>query len=231
MLARTLIAAAMLAAAGAAPASAAVFYQATVTSEGGIAAFRGSPFTDPRYFATGSIWVGVDTGQLLGGLWMVDATEARLWWDRYYDANGEPFDYLDGNEYFYSPACTVDAAAPDCRSGALHVRLGPNTLRADFVQPQGFNRCYPFNGVYLVDCAVSYAFSFAIADLDAAAPDGTPVTFSFYDSGPPEAVPEPATWALLLTGFAFTGTALRRRGRARRATGSSTRNPLPMPGL
>ena len=31
---------------------------------------------------------------------------------------------------------------------------------------------------------------------------------------PPSAVPEPATWAMMITGFGLAGTALRRRNRA-----------------
>ena len=71
-----------------------------------------------------------------------------------------------------------------------------------------------FNGVTIANLSIVSGATFAIrwADLDAEnADDGLAIDDVSVAAAPVSAVPEPASWALMLTGFALTGTMLRRR--------------------
>ena len=210
MLARhAAIAAALLAAA--APSSAAIIYQTSTAFSGG-QAFLSDYLTVPQVLTSGSTWVGVSLGTIDYGGWTIDGEEAKLWWEPIPTDDGE-IPYLNGNEYLWSPTCSSTLGAPACSDGgALSTLLSGNLLRGDLSVPPSFNTCYPFNGVYYVDCADSFTVNGVAVDLSVLArvADGTSVTFTFYDADP-TVVPEPAAWAMMIAGFGLVGAALRRR--------------------
>ncbi len=190
-----------------APAQATLIYQGAAPSLGGIAELYDGVY-DPAVGATGSLWVTIDQGSFSYAEWTLDGEQQILWWDQYYDDDGNPVPYLNGNEYYYSPTCNVTPGAPSCGSAPLTVTLlAPRLLRIDFVRPTGYNNCEPYPGQG--DCATSYSIPGANFGFDALAAGTT--TFRILDTNP---VPEPAVWLMLVGGFGLVGGVLRQGRRA-----------------
>ena len=194
----------------AAPAGAAILYQSTVTTTGGVASFD-DLIVKPSVIATGSTWIALSGGTIISASWFIDGEIAKNWWEIIgEDVDGNPEIYLNGNEYLYSNGCAVSPSTPICTSGpSFRSRLRNNIVRIDFIAPTSYDNCVPFNGIFNVDCAVLYRLDGARFEVLAA---GTgDVTLTISDSRIAGAVPEPGSWALLIAGFGLVGAALRRR--------------------
>jgi len=197
-------------------AEAAIIYQSTLTGAGQPVTF--SDFLGPpAYAGAGSVWLEVTGGTITGAEWRMEGEYAKYWWELISeDDAGNQEIYLNGNEYMYSNGCTVTPAAPTCGApDSLLSRLHNNRLRIDFAPPESFNNCFPFNGVFNQDCAVIHG-PFGAAFTVEAVGTGT-ITLSIHDTAIAGAIPEPATWAMLIAGFGLTGAARRRRVHPRRA--------------
>jgi hypothetical protein len=157
------------------------------------------------------VWVQSSAGPLIGSYWNVDGQRQANWWEPFYDSDGNETRILNGEEYLWDPQCATDLSSPTCSApGVLQLDMGNTLLKGVFTPPHGFDFCDPFPGYY-IDCRVSYSITDFEFFVSAATPDSRPVTFTFYDSTP---VPEPASWALMIAGFALVGSALRQRRRA-----------------
>jgi hypothetical protein len=118
--------------------------------------------------------------------------------------------FLNGNEYIYSNGCSVTPGAPSCGfAGNFRSQLKNNKIRVDFTAPVSFNKCFPFDGNLNSDCSAIFYLYGANFSIEATGPG--PVTLTISDTRIAGAVPEPASWALLIAGFGLTGAALRRR--------------------
>lgn len=193
---------------GAPPASAAILYQSTMAPVKGVVTFDDSTQA-PSVYKTGSIWIGITGGRLDGADWSIFGEFSKLWWEQVYDEFGNPEPYLNGNEYFYWNGCTVSRAAPTCQAGpSFRSQLHNNTVRIDFIAPKSFNHCFPFDGVYDVDCAA--IFNLQGANFFVQASGLEDVTLTISDTHIAGAIPEPAGWAMLVAGFGLVGAMLRR---------------------
>jgi hypothetical protein len=195
----------------AAPAAeAAILYQSTLSAGGATVAFS-DLLQRPQVATTGSTWIGISGGTITAAEWRVEGEYAKYWWELIgEDDAGNQDIYLNGNEYIYSNGCSVTPGAPTCGSaGNFLSRLHNNRLRIDFNAPASFNHCFPFNGVFNVDCAVLYNLFGASFYIEAIGPGDITLTIS--DTRIAGAIPEPASWATLIAGFGMVGAALRRR--------------------
>jgi hypothetical protein len=190
------------------PAAATILYQSTATPVNGMVTFDDSVLA-PSVFSTGSTWIGISGGRLESADWSVFGDFAKLWWEEYYDEFGNPMPYLNGNEYMYWNGCSVSRAAPVCQAvPSLRAHLHNNTVRLDFIAPESFNHCTPFDGVYYVDCAA--IFHLQGANFQVRTSGLSDVTLTISDARIPGAIPEPASWAMLIAGFGLVGAAQRR---------------------
>lgn len=140
------------------------------------------------------------------GLELIDVTltgyveGAATWWDA---AIGG----VTGNEYLFAFDC---GSSDGCLSPAT-----PTRLVGRIETPRGFdNPCGPAT---VGDCSFHYTPQMGIADAyfrvsSQGGPYGATLSISDFT-----AVPEPATWAMLIAGFASVGGLLRRSRRQGRA--------------
>lgn len=168
---------------------------------------------DPRFLDGRSIFVTVDRGTITGAQWIVQGEETILWWDPFgggVDENDEFVPALTGNNYTFSPECTVAAGGSCGGFLGLSGSLNGNVLRIDFVPPVDSYSCTPVFTGDTSNCAFSYDLYNVQFDIAVDAGDGD-VVFRFADAPPGGVVPEPASWALLIAGFGLVGGTLRRR--------------------
>jgi hypothetical protein len=94
---------------------------------------------------------------------------------------------------------TPDVLIPTSGSGSFSVALAPNTTYAfsftNFGSASGFT-----NGLFAGDASASFVFDWTIEGGTGGGGGGT-------------AVPEPASWAMLIAGFGLVGATARRRRR------------------
>lgn len=198
----------------ASPGQAALLLSLTAPAGGG-SAYLSDSSSDPRFLDGRSIFITVDRGTITGAQWLITGELAKLWWDPMgggFDENDEPIPALTGNEYIYSPDCTVSAGGTCGGFGGLSGSLVDNVLRFDFTPPTDVNNCPPTYQGSDADCAFFYTFYNVQFDIGVDAGDGD-VVFSFADAAPGggSVVPEPASWVLLIAGFGLVGGVLRRR--------------------
>lgn len=194
--------AAALAALLAAPSGAAVLFSETVRSQGGTATL------DAAFGAlSGELWAKVSGGLIDYGWIDIQGDHLYAWWDfGGYDEDGNPINIYSVNNSQTGVDCSWNYS-----SGCAAVDRG--LLHWTVPAPVNYDHCFPWDGTYGNLCMSITTYSFTYFRASASAPDGAPVTFAIYDTNP--GVPEPAAWALLLTGFTLTGTVLRRRDLAR----------------
>jgi hypothetical protein len=139
------------------------------------------------------------------------------------DPNAVPF----GNDLDGDAQCSFNGSGPDGCYDASYVYdssqppvptrlisnliVGQTSLSYDLFRPAGFDTCD--QPVFDVECRVRWSvfndFQFTVASRK---PVGYTLRF-----GDPTGVPEPASWAMLITGFALAGRALRRPKRLAQA--------------
>jgi len=117
----------------------------------------------------------------------------RTWWDA---AIGD----VNGNEYIFAPDCGTS-------SGCLNV-ISPGVAIGWLETPRGFDK--PCNAATVGDCSEHYEVNFAVFEGVFRVAGGGPFSL-VVTIGDAVAVPEPATWALMILGFGAAGAALRRR--------------------
>ena len=199
-----------LAALVACPASAGIIAQFSVLSYDGLAVMDGS------YPLSSTVWITTDVGWIVGGEPAWNGEKESGYWYPGHDENGNEFPIFQPTGGPFTFSCRVDSTHRACSDSAVSTSLRSGVIKSVYSPPPSYDNCFPFSGAYGVTCAEVYNTWGSYAYAAAAAPDGLTVTFSVWDSEPPaRPVPEPATWGLLLTGFALTGTALRRATRAR----------------
>ena len=195
------------------PASAAILYQETVAASGGTASFSRSWLST----APGTIWIGIDNGRLSSAAAGIYADFYGMFWYEVFDeseAGSHPELYTEN--YFTEPTCANAigsgyCATPFYNRNVLITRMTGSVFQVDWKGLPVFNNCIPFNGVYFEDCAF-FGYEYGPGSYDLTANATQPVTFTIYDTNPTNgAIPEPASWALLIAGFGLTGAVLRRR--------------------
>ena len=131
-----------------------------------------------------------------GGLLLYSEYEHRyLYWDY-------GMDMVWGNESYYSATCYL---GEPCFS-----IVGPGHAIGRFETPRGYGTiadCVPGHKGY--HCFESYVPGRAWFDVDFALDGGPPS--AYFEFGKSGAIPEPATWAMMIAGFGLSGAALRRR--------------------
>lgn len=193
-----------------APAAAAVgiFYQSTVDPVDGRASFNGGfnqSTAYPNSILAKTYRVTVDTGSINELSWVFDPEEQRLWWERI--GPDEPF-MMNGNEYNFAEYCNVEPGGTcDTVPGGVMLTGNVGHVRQAFTP--GYNDCAAaltelitanFIGIS-GDCAVTFVAQHSFF-IDVAST--APVTLTI------ASIPEPGSWALLMTGFGLVGGALRR---------------------
>jgi hypothetical protein len=193
------------------PAADAAIIHQTVMDGGGGPVFFSDLLQLPGLTKTGSTWVDVSGGTITWAEWRVEGQYQKYWWEEIgQDEQGNPQYYLNGNEYLYSNGCLISSGAIKCgNAGNFLMQLHNNKLRIDFKAPVSFNHCFPFTGVLNTDCAVIYDLFGASFGIQAHGPGA--ITLTIHDSAIAGAIPEPASWAMLIAGFGLVGAALRRR--------------------
>lgn len=91
------------------------------------------------------------------------------------------------------------------------IRMTPESLRFSMYTMPSFNRCDDSKAVWNDGSTCANVYEYGESFVEGTATDGTQLTLVELGGG---AIPEPASWALLVAGFALTGGALRaQRGR------------------
>lgn len=202
-----LLAAAMLAAPAA---QAAILYQETITATAGVANFYGF-LVDPAVLQAGSTWIGITGGTITRASWIVEGEERAYRWELLYeDEEGNQDIFLDGTNTVYFNGCAVTPGAPSCTDHhAFRSQLHNNIVRADLVPPVSYDNCTPFDGNFGVVCGRRYTLFGAGYEIEVAGL--ADVTLTISDTRLAGAVPEPASWMMLIAGFGLTGATLRRK--------------------
>lgn len=134
---------------------------------------------------------------------------------------GIAFDFND----VFDPAYCSQFAANDCT--APHLTIGTNVLRFSRLANVGdtlvlrtrfeavAGQYHPYTYADGFSGAAFFGLNTAHTYLDVSSPDVTVTALSGHDYTAPAAIPEPASWALLVIGFGIAGAALRRRSAMR----------------
>lgn len=197
--------------------SAAILFQQSVDPVNGVAHFsRGWLSTAP-----GVTWIGIDTGQLVSAEASIGADYLGLFWTSvpdYSEVGSHPELYTEN--YFTNSFCKSTVGNEYCSdqfayNNVMTTRMNGSAFEIDWKGYKSYNNCYPFNGIYDVVCA-RFAFNLFGGNYNITANATDRVTFTIYDSDPTNgAIPEPATWAMLIAGFGLTGAVLRRQAAMR----------------
>nr|WP_243446236.1 PEPxxWA-CTERM sorting domain-containing protein [Polymorphobacter fuscus] len=198
---------------GSASAQSAILFQQTLSPTNGSATFSGtlasvSGYRDHRTY------ISVGSGILSEVDWRIAAQFVRYWWELIdEDEFGNQEIILNGNTYPYDPSCDLRLDATSCQHVNLDGGLQNNAARLLYRAPTSYNNCIPFNGVFDVVCATLHyvdppQFQIRVAGT-------SPITLTISDSHIAGAVPEPASWAMLIAGFGLVGAALRRKASVR----------------
>jgi hypothetical protein len=122
----------------------------------------------------------------------------KLWYD-------PDMGSITGNEYFFANDCTPGSM---CSPGLVrNFSIRDQNLSFSFHTPRSFNNCVVGENPY-GDCA--FLYDAPTLSLTAALTGDLPVSFEVARSAV-SAVPEPATWAMMIFGFGAVGVAMRRR--------------------
>lgn len=135
--------------------------------------------------------------QLVDAIFTGNVEEQKTWWD-------EAIGGVWGNEYSLAYDCSL--------GGGCVVQTGPGVASGTLSTPLGFDR--PCTAATLGDCSSHFFPQSATFDgvfrvsQAARAPYSVTLTISDFS-----AVPEPATWTMMIVGFGLVGAVLRRSRR------------------
>lgn len=169
---------------------------AAATPAGAVEVFLG--FDGPPSGFRQSYTIDFDEGAVDSALLSYFLFYGTLWYD---PAIGD----ITGNEYFLANDCLP---GPSCGGGLVrNFTANDRRISFAFYTPSSFFNCEVGKNPYQ-DCAAFYEAPQITLDVSLLGTDNEGYTIT--PSGL-TAVPEPATWAMMIGGFALIGGALRRR--------------------
>jgi hypothetical protein len=169
-------------------------------------------------------------GELQAAILTSDGEYRYLNWEQVgVEDDGTPIWFLNGNEASIYNECIVTASA-DCSTPFSTMSTQARRIIGSVTYSRGYNFCSLGPDIYPGVCAEQT--NSLINRLDVYLASGTDVNFSLsYDI---TAVPEPATWTMMIAGVGMMGGALRRRrGNTKvwiASTAQSSEIPLNRPG-